>query len=84
MTVDARIWLHKLQVISLGRDNRSRNVDAIMTIEYFVEGIHHVVLASVPARYVRQSQLCPQLDVSDTNDKKAQDMSDRARCVRQK
>ena len=46
MTVDARSWLHKLQVISLGRDNRSRNVDAIMTIEYFVEGFHHVVLAS--------------------------------------
>ena len=46
MTVDARSWLHKLQVISLGRDNRSRNVDAIMTIEYFVEGLHHVVLAS--------------------------------------
>ena len=32
--------------LSLGRDNRSRNVDAIMTIEYFVEGLHHVVLAS--------------------------------------
>ena len=38
----------------------------------------------VPARYVRQSQLCPQLDVSDKNDKKTQDMSDRARYVRQK
>ena len=37
MTVDAIRWLHKLQVISLGRDNRSRNVDAIMTIEYFVD-----------------------------------------------
>ena len=35
----------------------------------------------VPARYVRQSQLCPQLDVSDKNDKKTQDMSDRARYV---
>ena len=44
MTVDARSWLHKLQVISLGRDDRSRNVDAIMTIEYFVEGLHRVVL----------------------------------------
>ena len=24
----------------------------------------------VPARYVRHSQMCPQLDVSDKNDKK--------------
>ena len=64
MTVDARIWLHKLQVISLGRDNPSRNVsfhfiivlpninklmilaDANITIEYFVEGLYHMVLAS--------------------------------------
>ena len=38
----------------------------------------------VPARYVRQSQMCPQLDVSDKNDKKTQDMSDKARRVRQK
>ena len=38
----------------------------------------------VPARYVRQSQMCPQLDMSDKNDKKRQDMSDKARCVRQK
>ena len=30
----------------------------------------------VPARYVRHSQMCPQLDVSDKNDKKPQDMSD--------
>ena len=41
-------------------------------------------IVGVPARYVRQSQLCPQLDVSDKNDKKTQDMSDRARYVRQK
>ena len=38
----------------------------------------------VPARYVRQSQMCPQLDTSDKNDQKRQDMSDKARCVRQK
>ena len=39
------------------------------------------MIEPVPARYVRQSQLCPQLDVSDKNDKKTQDMSDRARYV---
>ena len=38
----------------------------------------------VPARYVRHGQMCPQLDVSDKNDQKTQDMSDKARCVRQK
>ena len=38
----------------------------------------------VPARYVRQSQICPQLDMSDKNDQKTHDMSDKARCVRQK
>ena len=38
----------------------------------------------VPARYVRQSQMCPQLDISDKNYQKRQDMSDKARCVRQK
>ena len=43
---------------------------------------HHV--GPVPARYVRQSQLCPQLDMSDKNCNKKQDMSDRARYVRQK
>ena len=37
----------------------------------------------VPARYVRHSQMCPQLDVSDKNDKKTQDMSDKPRFVRQ-
>ena len=37
----------------------------------------------VPARYVRQSQMCPQLDMSDINDQKMHDMSDKARCVRQ-
>ena len=37
----------------------------------------------VPARYVRQSQMCPQLDMSDKNERKTQDMSDKARCVRQ-
>ena len=31
----------------------------------------------VPARYVRHSQMCPQLDVSDKNDQKTQDMSDK-------
>ena len=46
MTVDARSWLHKFQVVSLGRDNPSRNVDANMTIEYSVEGLHHMVLTS--------------------------------------
>ena len=39
------------------------------------------MVGPVPARYVRQSQLCPQLDVSDKNDKKTQDMSDIARYV---
>ena len=38
----------------------------------------------VPARYVRHGQMCPQLDVSDKNDKKTQDMSDKARFVRHK
>ena len=41
-------------------------------------------LERVPARYVRHSQMCPQLDVSDKNDQKTQDMSDKARFVRQK
>ena len=40
-------------------------------------------LGRVPAIYVRQSQMCPQLDMSDKNDQKRQDMSDKARCVRQ-
>ena len=34
--------------------------------------------------YARHSQMCPQLDVSDKNDNKTQDMSDKARCVLQK
>ena len=38
----------------------------------------------VPARYVRHGQMCPQLDVSDKNDQQTQDMSDKARFVRQK
>ena len=53
----------------------------------------------VPARYVRQSQMCPQLDMSDKNDQKGKicptklDVSDKNypksqdmsdRCVRQK
>ena len=42
------------------------------------------MVGPVPARYVRQSQMCPQLDMSDKNEKKTQDMSDKARCVRQK
>ena len=37
----------------------------------------------VPSRYVRQSQMWPRLDMSDKNDHKTQDMSDKARCVRQ-
>ena len=41
-------------------------------------------LGPVPARYVRHSQMCPQLDVSDKNDQQTQDMSDKARFVRQK
>ena len=41
------------------------------------------VAGPVPARYVRHSQMCPQLDVSDKNDQKTQDMSDKARFVRQ-
>ena len=43
-----------------------------------------MLVGLVPARYVRQSQICPQLDMSDKNDKKTHDMSDKARCVRQK
>ena len=43
--------------------------------------LENTLVGPVPARYVRQSQLCPQLDVSDKNDKKTQDMSDRARYV---
>ena len=46
--------------------------------------LHDAAKSRVPARYVRQSQLCPQLDVSDKNVKKTQDMSDRARYVLQK
>ena len=38
----------------------------------------------VPSRYVRHSLMCPQLDVSDKNDQKTPDMSDKARFVRQK
>ena len=41
------------------------------------------LVGPVPARYVRHSQMCPQLDVSDKNDQKTQDMSDKARFVRQ-
>ena len=29
-----------------------------------------ISIGPVPARYVRQSQICPQLDMSDKNDKK--------------
>ena len=46
--------------------------------------IDWLTVGLVPARYVRQSQMCPQLDMSDKNDQKTQDMSDKARCVRQK
>ena len=45
---------------------------------------HNDLVGPVPARYVRHGQMCPQLDVSDKNDQKTQDMSDKARCVRQK
>ena len=45
---------------------------------------HDDNIGPVPARYVRQSQMCPQLDMSDKNDQKTQDMFDKARCVRQK
>ena len=51
---------------------------------YFPEYIGLLGLGPVPARYVRHSQMCPQLDVSDKNDQQTQDMSDKARCVRQK
>ena len=33
-------------------------------------------LGPVPARYVRHSQMCPQLDVFDKNETQTQDMSD--------
>ena len=51
------------------------------------EGSGAAVLADVspvPARYVRHSQMCPHLDMSDKIDKQMQDMSDKAKCVRQK
>ena len=38
----------------------------------------------VPARHARHSQMCPQLDVFDITDQKPQDVSDKARYVRQK
>ena len=47
-------------------------------------GCQNSTVGPVPARYVRLSQMCPQLDMSDKNEKKTQDMSDKARCVRQK
>ena len=50
---------------------------------FFTDGFIHIV-GPVPARYVRQSQMCQQLDMSDKNEKKTHDMSDKARCVRQK
>ena len=43
-----------------------------------------IKVGPVPARYVRHSQMCPQLDVSDKNVQKTQDMTDKARFVRQK
>ena len=46
--------------------------------------IKDYVLELVRARYVRHSQMCLKLDVSDKNDQKTQDMSDKARFVRQK
>ena len=44
---------------------------------------YHIDVGPVPARYVQHSQMSPQLDMSDKNDKKRQDMSDKARCIRQ-
>ena len=58
------------------------NIKARPTCYTIVRPIGYV--GPVPARYVRQSQICPQLDMSDKNDKKTHDMSDKARCVRQK
>ena len=49
-----------------------------------ISGSRYTERGLVPARYVRQSQMCPQLDMSDKNDQKTQDMSDKARCVEQK
>ena len=46
--------------------------------------VRYIAARLVPARYVRHIQMCPQLDVSDKNDQKTQDMSDKARFVRQK
>ena len=45
--------------------------------------VYHIDVGPVPARYVQHSQMSPQLDMSDTNDKKTQDISDKVRCVRQ-
>ena len=60
-------------------------VSPVSRLTYAATSPARVLVASpVPARYVRQSQLCPQLDVSDKNVKKTQDMSDRARYVLQK
>ena len=42
-----------------------------------------LLVGPVPARYVRHSQMSPQLDVSDTNEQRTQDMSEKARYVRQ-
>ena len=60
-----------------GRKNNNELLQSL-----FVDGRR--VVGPVPARYVRQSQICPQLDMSDKNDKKTHDISDKARCVRQK
>ena len=46
------------------------------------ENIMEIRVGPVPARYIRHSQMWPQLDVSDKNEKKMQEMSDRARYVR--
>ena len=53
----------------------------VMTREVHRSSLHRLVCL-VPARYVRQSQMCPQLDMYDKNERNTQDMSDKARCVR--
>ena len=63
---------------------KTRTMTALAGGELCLPQRPHNQVGPVPARYVRQSQICPQLDMSDKNDKKTHDMSDKARCVRQK
>ena len=65
--------------------NRRTNTGEITTVttEQNTGNDDIFTLRPVPARNVRHSQMCPRLDVSDKNDQKMQDLSDKARFVRQ-